>query len=97
MTRKVEATRRLPKRFQTLRYALFAWDWERMLGMPEGVEFPLPSYPAFVRHHYTNYDELLSALTWGHQEEYQAIKAEATTLAEQMLSDAYGDKWKVGQ
>jgi hypothetical protein len=60
---------------------------------------------AFVRHNYTNYEELLLSLpkvTGRTREEimsnhfrveklYQAIKIEATELARKILQDAYGN------
>ena len=85
----VVQTRNLPKKWKTLRYKIADWATEVSMSRLHGGEFVETSTVAFVRHHYTNYEELLETGA-----DYLPTKQAATQLATDILNAAYGSQWQ---
>ena len=97
----VKATRRLPRRLKTLKNLKVNWLTEECLRREKSVD---SSLVAFVRHQFTNYEDILATLEidrtaseteilrqhFANEKVYLEIKREATQLAERMLTESYG-------
>ena len=98
----IEQTKKLPKKYRTLRNI-------KVERAGEDLGRGLASIAAFVRHEYTNYEDVLAALPecppdasrdemmqWAieYDRQYREIKRQAMELVEQMLDAAYGDEWR---
>ena len=100
-------TKSLPRRLKTLKKLASEWATTEMLRRNEWVE--PPTLPSFVRHQFTNYEDLLDSIerppedatrhdlmAWGmaNMKAHDILKDKATTLSAQMLTEDYGDEWR---